>query len=125
MYLAVGGALLAPLQLDDLAFEVGLEAHDPLFDLRDLDATVLNLALDLGAEPDRLLAHLDLGLAPAGLDLPFDVGEQLLPRLLGRPYPRRAHRPQPRGRDAPSGHEPCEHRHEREHQILPSNRGID
>ena len=66
-------ALLAPLELDELALDVRLEPDDALLDLRDLDAPVLDLALDLGPEPHRLLPHLDLRLAPARLDLALDV----------------------------------------------------
>ena len=77
MRLAVGHALLAPLELDQLLLDVRLEPDNALLDLGDLDAPVLHLGLDLGAQPHGLLPRLDLGLTPLRLDLALDVREDL------------------------------------------------
>ena len=58
--LPVGNPLLAPRELLRLRLELGLALMDPLLDLRHLQAAGLDLALDLGAQGDRLLARLDL-----------------------------------------------------------------
>ena len=60
---------------------------DALLDLRDLDAAVLDLALDLAAERDGLLARLDLRLAPDRLGVALCVREKLARARPGRCAP--------------------------------------
>ena len=50
----------------------------------DLEPLVLNLGLDLAPQLHGLLACLDLGLSTHGLRVALRVGEQALPRCLGR-----------------------------------------
>ena len=71
MDFAVAQPLLAPLELEQPRIDVELLLEDALLDLRDLDAAVLDLALDLAAERDGLLARLDLRLAPDRLGVPL------------------------------------------------------
>ncbi len=87
MHLAVAEPLLAPLELGQRAVDVELLLEHALLDLRDLDAPVLHLALDLAPQRDRLLARFDLRLTANRLGLPLRIGEQLLaldPRAPGR-----------------------------------------
>ena len=93
--LAVGDPLLAARELLALRVELRLALVHALLDLRHLQAAVLDLRLDLGAERDRLLACLDLRLAPRRLGLALGVGEDRPPLILREPQPRRARRPEP------------------------------
>ena len=93
--LAVGDPLLAARQLLALRVELGLALVDTFLDLRHLQPAVLDLGLDLGAESDRLLARLDLGLAAGRLGLTVGVGEDRPPLVLREPQPRRARRSEP------------------------------
>ena len=83
------------VELLALRVELGLALVDTLLDLRHLQAAVLDLGLDLGAESDRLLARLDLGLAPGRLGFTLGVGEDRAPLVLREPQPRGARRPEP------------------------------
>ena len=76
--LAISEPLLSPLELRETGVDVELLLEDALLDLRDLDAPILDLALDLAAKRDRLLARFDLRLAPKRLGLALRVAEQLL-----------------------------------------------
>ena len=74
MRLAVGEALLAARDLGQLALDLVLGRRDLLLDLaRPAARRLLHLALDLGAQLDRLLARLDLRLAPDRLRLALGV----------------------------------------------------
>ena len=84
MALAVEEALLAPLELGQLAVDLLFLRDHPLLDLGDLGALVLELLLDVGAELERLLARLDLRLAPDRLGGPDGVGGGALALRLGR-----------------------------------------
>ena len=75
---AIAQPLLAPLELCEPRIDLEVLLEDALLDLRDLDAAVLNLALDLAAERDGLLAGLDLRLAPDRLGVPLCVREKLV-----------------------------------------------
>ncbi len=83
MHLAIAEPLLAPLELREPRVDLELLLEDALLDLRDLDAAVLHLALDLAAQRDRLLARVDLRLAPDRLGLALRVREQLARARLG------------------------------------------
>jgi hypothetical protein len=119
LHLPVAHALLAPRDLDELALDLRLALCDPLLDLRDLDPSVLHLALDLGANPDGELARLHLGLAPDRLGLPLGIGDDARPVALGAAEPAPARVPQPRGRRTAPDHETDEHRDDREHACPP------
>ena len=80
MRLAVGDALLAPRELGQLAVDLVLLGEDALLDLDDLGPALGDLLLDLRAELHRLLARLDLSLAPHRLCLAASLGEEKLPR---------------------------------------------
>ena len=67
--LAVGQTLLAPGELGQLPLDLLLRREHALLDLGDSRPALGQLALDLGAEPDRLLAGLDLRLAANRLGL--------------------------------------------------------
>jgi hypothetical protein len=82
MHFPVANALLSPRHLDQLLVDLGLALGDTFLDLRDLDASVLNLALDVGPEPDGQLAPLDLRLAPDRLRLAGGVRDETSPLLL-------------------------------------------
>jgi hypothetical protein len=122
VHLAVADALLAPGQLDELLLELGLTLCDPLLDLCDLDAPILDLALGLGTEPDGELTGVDLGLAPNRLGLALRIGDEPSSRLLAPMDSRRARGAQPdRGGERPDP-ESDEHRDHREH-LHSSRRG--
>jgi len=87
---AVGQALLATGQVDQLLADLDLLGDGALLDLDDLVAPVLQLLLDLRSQPDGLFARVDLRLAPERLCLSLRVGEQLLALALGLAEPRRA-----------------------------------
>ena len=61
--LAIGNPCSRRSMLGQLAVDLLFLRDDPLLDLDDLGALVLELVLDLGAELERLLARLDLRLA--------------------------------------------------------------
>ena len=82
--LAVGDALLAALQLGSLPLELVLARQQPLLALLQPPALVVELALEVGADLDRLLARLDLRLAPDGLGLARRLLEQLVARPVRR-----------------------------------------
>ncbi len=88
VHLAVTEPLLAPLELHELRIRLGLLLEDALLDLHDLQAPVLHLGLDLAPKLDRLLARVDLSLAPDRLGLTFRVGEDAPALGLGGPYAR-------------------------------------
>src|SRR5438034_796366 len=56
--------LPSPRELGQLAVDVLLLREDALLDIHHLPAPLSDFLLDLGAEPDRLLARFDLRLAP-------------------------------------------------------------
>ena len=71
VYLAIGEALLSPLDLGGLALERELGLRDLRFEPGNVGAPVLNLGLDVGAQLDRELSRLDLRLAADRLGLPL------------------------------------------------------
>ena len=73
MHLAVGEALFAALDLFLPALELVLPGQEALLDLRDPGALFADLALDLGPEPHRFFARLDLGLAANRLGFPARI----------------------------------------------------
>ena len=77
MRLAVGDALVAPGDLDELLLDLLLPREDALLDLEHLLAPVAELGVDLCPELHRLLARLDLGLTPDRLGLALGVLDQL------------------------------------------------
>src|SRR5262249_47496520 len=113
--LAVDDTLLAALELLALRVDLGLALVYALFDLRHLEAAVLDLGLDLRPERHSLLTRLDLCLAPGRLRLAFGFGEERAPLVLREAQARRAHRAQPDpeagGADRDSDH----HCDDREH----------
>ena len=88
MHLAVTEPLLAPIELRELRIRLGLLLEDALLDLHDLQAPVLHLGLDLAPKLNRLLAGVDLRLAPDRLGLTLGVGEDAPALGLGGPNPR-------------------------------------
>ena len=85
--LAVGHALFAARQLRQLALDLLLRREDALLDLRHPGSPFRKLSLDLGPEPDRLLAGLDLRLAADRLSLAFGLGEEQFAHPPGRTHP--------------------------------------
>ena len=82
--LAVGDPLVASRELDELPLDLLLLREHALLDLQHRLPAVGELGVDLGAELHRLLARLDLRLAPRGLGLALGVLDDLpaeLPRL--------------------------------------------
>ena len=67
-----------PLELGEPRVDLELLLEHSLLDLGDLDPPILDLALDLAAERNRLLARIDLRLTPDRLGLALGVGEQPL-----------------------------------------------
>ena len=90
--LAVGEPLLATRQLGQLRVDLLLLGEHALLDLDDARAMLGDLLVDLGAQPDRLLARADLGLAAERVRLARGVLEHELALLLGRAEPRLAER---------------------------------
>jgi hypothetical protein len=76
--LAIAETLLATFEIEQSRIEVELLLEDALLHLRDLDAAILDLALDLAAQCDRLLTCIDLCFAPERLGLTLGVPEELL-----------------------------------------------
>ena len=76
--LAIAEPLLLALDLGEPRVDLELLGEHALLDLRDLDAPILHLALDLASQRDGLLARVDLSLAPHGLGLALGIGEQPL-----------------------------------------------
>ena len=76
--LAIAESLLPALELEQTCVDVELLLEDALLDLGDLDPAILYLALDLAPERDRLLARVDLRLAPERFGLALGVGHDLL-----------------------------------------------
>ena len=76
--LAVTETLVLALELRQASVDLELLLEYPLLDLRDLDAAVLDLALDLAAQRDGLLACVHLCLSPRRLSLSLGVREQPL-----------------------------------------------
>ena len=126
VHLAVGDALLAPLELEAAAVELLLAVEQPLLDLLEPAALVVQLALELGAHLDRLLARLDAapraGSPPPGASR---VREQLVTRC-GAPR-RHASRPPSGARAATrdrSDQEPDQHPVTISISLLPLLRGV-
>ncbi len=78
MRLAVGEALVAARELDELLLDLLLLREHPLLDLEHLLAAVGELGVDLRPELHRLLARLDLRLAADRLRLALGILEQLV-----------------------------------------------
>src|SRR6188508_2634548 len=72
--LAVGNALVAPLELPLPALDLVLAGQEALLDLRHARALLADLPLDLRPEPHGLLARLDFRLAANGLGLHTGIG---------------------------------------------------
>jgi hypothetical protein len=84
MCLAIEETLLAALQLGQLRVDLLFLREDALLDLDDPRPVFGDLPIDLGAEPDRLLASADLALAAQRVRLAVGVVEHLPALLLGR-----------------------------------------
>src|SRR5207244_6489681 len=82
--LAVGDALLAPVELDEPPLRLLLASAQPLLELDRLRPPGVQIVLDLSPELDRLLLRLELRLAPEGLGLAPRLRAQELPRAPGR-----------------------------------------
>ena len=95
VHLPVAESLLLALDLDEAAVRLELLLEDALLDLRDLDAAILHLGLDLAPQLHRLLARLDLRLAPDGIRL-----APRLARAAARARPLRCARASATGRAA-------------------------
>ncbi len=76
--LAVGKALVAARELDELLLDLLLLRLEPLLGPRDLAPPLLHLRLDLGAQADGFLARFDARLAPHRLGLSLGVVQELL-----------------------------------------------
>ena len=92
MDLAVGDPLLASRDLRQLAVDLLFLREHPLLDLDDPGAVLRDLAVDLGAKLDRLLARGDLRLSPQRVRFTVGVVDQLLALLLGGAESRLAER---------------------------------
>ena len=115
MDFSVAHALLAAGYLEELVVDLRLTLRDPLLDLRDLDATILHLALGLGSQPDRELPRVDLRLPADGLRLALRVCDEPAPLVLAAADGRAARGAQPhRGCDC-SDPEPDDQSDQREH----------
>src|SRR5579862_36252 len=82
--LAVGDALIAARELDELALDLLLLRNEPLLDLHHRLPAVAEVGVDLGSQLHRLLACFDLRLAADGLGFAVRVLEDLpveAPRL--------------------------------------------
>src|SRR4029079_1943696 len=80
--LVVRVALRASRGLRQLAVDLLFLREHPLLDLDDPGAVLGDLAVDLGAKFDRLLARGDLRLSPQGVRFTVGVVDQLLALLL-------------------------------------------
>ena len=76
--LAIPEPLFLAFELDEPGVDLQLLGQHPFLDLRNLDTPVLNLAFDLAAQRDCLLARVDLRLASHRFGLALGVGEQSL-----------------------------------------------
>src|ERR671930_144930 len=85
--LAVGEPLLAARELDDLRVDLLLPRVQPLLALDHPCAAVGELLLELAPQSNRLLARLDLRLAPERLGLAPRVGQNLLAHASRRAEP--------------------------------------
>ena len=74
----VGETLIATSELLELPFDLDLLRQDALFDLQHLRAPVGELRVDLAAQTDRLLAGLDLRLAPHRVALAACILQELV-----------------------------------------------
>jgi hypothetical protein len=83
--LAIRDTLLAPLELGHLLVGFLLALQQPFLELHNLRSAIADLRLDVAAEPDGILARLDLRLAPHRLGLSLGVAEQLRARALRVP----------------------------------------
>ena len=88
MHFAISQPLFASLELGEPRIDLELLLEDALLHLRDLDASVLDFALDLAAERDGLLACVDLRLAPYRLGIPLCIREKLVVLGLGAAHAR-------------------------------------
>ncbi len=122
MHLAVADALLAPRDLDQLLVDLRFALRDPLFDLGDLELTVANLVLDVGAQLDGALARLDQRLAPDRLRLALCIRHEPPALVLAAPHRGAARRTQPNAREDCPHSEPDHQRDHREH--LNSSRSL-
>src|SRR5207249_952361 len=86
VHLAIAETLLAPGELAELGVDLLFLLEHALLDLDDLDATILHLGLDLGAELDRLLPGRHLRLPPDRLGFPLRVAEDPAALRLGRAH---------------------------------------
>ncbi len=87
MPLTVGETLFTPFELDELSVDLLLLRRDALLRLDRLRTLVVQLALGLGAELQRLLPYFDLRLAADRLGRAGSLGHQALPVLLRRGEP--------------------------------------
>ncbi len=118
VHLAVAETLLLALDLDEASVRLQVLLEHSLLDLRDLDTTILDLGLDLAPQLHRLLAGLDLRLAPHGIRFTSRLAEQPLALDLGAPNPRARPGEEQRGRPQCPDHDSDERRNSREHSIL-------
>jgi hypothetical protein len=83
MHLPVSKALFLALDVDQSRLGFGFLGKDALLDLRDLNPPILDLRLDLAAELNRLLARVDLRLAPDRLGFAPGIREESIPLSIG------------------------------------------
>ncbi len=79
VHLAVPEALLLALEVREPTVDLELFLHEPLLDLGDLNAPVLELGFDLTPQRDGLLAGVDLRLPANGVGLALAVRDQATP----------------------------------------------
>ena len=106
MRLAVGEALVAARELDELLLDLLLLREHPLLDLQHLLAAVGELGVDLRPELHRLLARLDLGFATDRLRLALGILEQLIANPAGLRDPGRPEHGHREERECHSGGDP-------------------
>ena len=90
MNLTVGNALLPTLELGEPMVELGLLRRDPLVRPERVGLTLLQVAVDLLPQADRLLLCLQLGFAAHGLRFAPSVFDQLVSRSARRSQARSA-----------------------------------
>ena len=116
VHLAVAEALLAPDELFELGVDLAFLLERALLDLHDLEASILNLRLDLAAEMDCLFTRLDLRLASRRLRLSLGVLEETLAGRLRGPNPRMREGKEQRSSHYGSDDDSDERRDDREHE---------
>jgi hypothetical protein len=86
VHLPVAEALLTANELGELLVDLLLLLENTLLDLHDLDAPILDLSLDLGAELDDLLTRLHLCLTANRVGLALGVADDPSALRFGRSH---------------------------------------